>query len=80
VWKEGTSDLNDLVTNYFSNLFQTNVLEPDPVVINKVQRRVTHDMNESLIKPSTLEEVRKALFSNVDLNASGPYGLHAIFF
>jgi hypothetical protein len=80
IWKEDVTDLNNLVTNYFATLFPSEVLEPDPEVINKVHRRVTAEMNRVLLVPFTVDDVRKALFSIGDLKAPGPDGLHAIFF
>ena len=44
------------------------------------ERKVTNEMNRALLAPYTAEEVRKALFDIGDLKASGPDGLHAIFY
>jgi hypothetical protein len=41
---------------------------------------VTEEMNESLIAPFTVEDVKKAVFQIGDLKAPGPDGLHAIFY
>ena len=54
--------------------------DPGDFVLSKVKPRVTAAMNEVLCAPYTREEVKKALFNIGDLKASGPYGLHAIFF
>lgn len=80
VWHEGTDNLKAHVTGYFANLFTSEVLVPDPVVLSHVKKSVTIEMNEALLKPYTTEEVRKALFDIGDLKAPGPDGLYSIFY
>jgi hypothetical protein len=50
-----------VVFNYFSNLFESEVIDPDDGVLADVQRLVTDDMNRGLTAPFTAEEVKKAL-------------------
>ena len=52
----------------------------DPSVLEKVQPKVTYQMNTFLMAPYMAEDVKKAVFSIGDLKAPGPNGLHAIFF
>jgi hypothetical protein len=68
------------VHSYFSDLFTSEVLEPDDLVFNDIQRLVTDEMNVGLLAPFTAEEVKKALFNIGDLKAPGPDGLHAVFY
>jgi hypothetical protein len=42
--------------------------------------RVTEAMNEMVLKPLTLEDVKKGLWGIGDLKAPGPDGLHAVFY
>jgi hypothetical protein len=70
----------DLVHEYFTNLFTSEVGDPGEEALVDVQRRVTKEMNRGLMKPFTEEEVKKALWSIGDLKAPGPDGLHAIFY
>jgi hypothetical protein len=49
-------------------------------VLEKVQPRVSHDMNEKLTAPFSAEDVRKAAFSIGDYKAPGHDGLHAVFY
>jgi hypothetical protein len=70
----------NVVYDYFSGLFSSEVEEPDEAVFVDVQRLVTEDMNRGLLAPFSTEEVKKALFSIGDLKAPGPDGLHAVFY
>ena len=67
------------ILGYFSNLFKSEVVQPNPEVTSLVKRKVTDEMNKALLAPYTEDDVRKALFDIGDLKASGPDGLHAIF-
>jgi hypothetical protein len=60
--REGTEQLNPMISDYFAGLFTTEVDEPDPELIEKVVPRVNSEMNVALLKPYTAEEVKKALF------------------
>ena len=77
---EGMDILKPHIKGYFNNLFTSEVNFVDPAVINKVQTKVTDQMNDMLMAPYTADDVRKAVFSIGDLKAPGPDGLHAIFF
>jgi hypothetical protein len=79
-WVEGVADLNPLVSDYFVGLFTSEIEEPDPDIINKVNPKVDDRMNEQLLKPFMAYDVKKALFSIGDMKAPGADGLHAIFF
>jgi hypothetical protein len=79
-WVEGVADLNPLVSDYFAGLFTSEIEEPDPDIIDKVNPKVDDRMNEQLLKPFTADDVKKALFSIGDMKAPGADGLHAIFF
>lgn len=54
-------------------------MHPDPVMLSRVKRSVTNEMNEALLASYTAEEVRKALYDIGDLKAHRPDGLHAVF-
>ncbi|XP_051217512.1 uncharacterized protein [Lolium perenne] len=63
-----------------ASLFTTEIEEPDPELLNKVNPKVNEVMNEQLLRPFSAEDVKKALFSIGDMKAPGSDGLHAIFF
>lgn len=77
---EGMEDLNSHIQDYFSNLFTLEVQHTDPVVLQRVQRKVSDQMNSMLLAPFSADDVRKAVFSIGDLKTPGPDGLHALFF
>ena len=79
-WLEGTDDLNAHILNYFSHLFSSKVQQTNPVIMERVQRKVSDQMNNILMAPYTAEDVKKAISSIGDIKAPGPDGLHAIFF
>ena len=57
-WKEGSHELNPLISQYFAGLFSTEVDEPDPDILTKVNPRVTDLMNEGPLNPCMAEEVK----------------------
>jgi hypothetical protein len=77
---EGTNNLNPIILQFFTNLFssENNVIDSD--FLDKIVPTVTGEMNENLIAPFTMEDVKKAVFQIGDLKAPGPDGLHAIFY
>ncbi|XP_014755959.1 uncharacterized protein LOC104584065 [Brachypodium distachyon] len=77
---EDPAGMSTLIKFYFEGLFLSKVLEPDEEVLGKVKRKVTRDMNRSLLEPFTEEDVKKALFQIGDFKAPGPDGLHAVFY
>ena len=77
---EDNEEMGSLIKDYFYTLFTSEVQEVEEGVLADVDRRVTDEMNETLLAPFTKEEVKKALFSIGDLKAPGPDGIHAIFF
>ena len=79
-WLEGTSVINHLIHSYFTILFTSEVYETDPNFLAKVKEKVTVQMNEMLLNPYSSVEVKNVIDSIGDLKASGPDGLHAIFY
>jgi hypothetical protein len=79
-WVEGTAALKPLVLDYFSNLFSSEVQAINPIMIEKVQLRVSDVMNEKLTAPFSVDDVKKAIFSIGDFKAPGPDGLHVVFY
>jgi hypothetical protein len=69
-----------MISQYFAGLFSTEIDEPDLELLQKVTPKVNDTMNEQLMRPYSVEEVKKVLFSIGDMKAPGVDGLHAIFF
>jgi hypothetical protein len=78
--REGNSLIKPIITDYFSELFSTEMSETDHELLQKVQPKVTAYMNEHLLEPFTEEEVKKALHGIGDFKAPGTDGMHAVFF
>jgi hypothetical protein len=79
-WVEGTEELKPIILDYFSNLFSSEVEATDPAFLDKIQPRVSVEMNEKLRTPFTAEDVKKAAFSIGDFKAPRPDGIHAVFY
>jgi hypothetical protein len=77
---EDRDSMCDVVYNYFTYLFTSEVSALEESVFDDVQQLVTEDMNRGLLAPFTAEEVKKALFNIRDLKAPGSDGLHAVFY
>jgi hypothetical protein len=73
-------DLELCAVDFYQNLFSAQeVLEPD-VVLQHVPCKVSDDMKESLTRPFTVEEVKKAIFMMGLNKAPGLDGLTAGFY
>jgi len=68
------------ITNYFMSLFRTNGLYDSHELTDVVQRKITEEMNNSLIKEFTPEEVKAVVDSIGDLKAPGPDEMPAVFY
>jgi predicted metal-dependent phosphoesterase TrpH len=80
VLREENSQLKGIITNYFTDLFSSEVDATNINLLQKVKPRVSAEMNERLLAPFTEEEVKKALFAIGDFKAPETDGMHAIFF
>lgn len=58
-WHEGTANVVPVVKSYFDHLFTSHVNDPGEDVLNKVERKVTPEMNAGLLAPFTAEEVAR---------------------
>ena len=71
-WLEGMPGLNTHIQNYFTHLFTSEVQHTNPNLLQKVQPKVTEQMNDFLMAPFSADDVKKAVFSIGDLKAPGP--------
>jgi hypothetical protein len=68
------------ITNYFMQLFTSNVNGDAQQLLNAVQTRVTLEMNEQLMQEFTDEEIKAALDNIGDLKAPGPDDMAVVFY
>ncbi|XP_024196036.1 uncharacterized protein LOC112199223 [Rosa chinensis] len=74
--------IEDVVVNYFQQIFasQESNLEAQDVVLQSIDVRVTTEMNDSLLAPYTVEEIKEALFQMHPYKAPRPDGMSPFFF
>jgi hypothetical protein len=77
---QGEVEKQDFITNYFMQLFSSNVDGDAQHLLDAVQTRVTTEMNTQLMADFTEEEIKCALDNIADLKALGPDGMAAIFY
>nr|GMD47359.1 peroxidase 64 [Ipomoea batatas] len=78
-WPERGNDLNSLMINYFSNLFQGTLGSLSPVLDN-FAKKISHAQNVGLVRSFTIEEIKMALFDMKSEKSLGLDGLLPGFF
>ena len=79
VWHTWNNGLQQLIFNYFGDLFKLGGSDVEPILCN-VPRRVTEEQNRYLLNPFEAEEVKTAPFSMHPDKAPGPDGMNLGFF
>ncbi|KAL4363533.1 hypothetical protein GQ457_04G019830 [Hibiscus cannabinus] len=79
VWKEGTASVLNIPVDYFSGLFTSSSFE-NSEILNHILPTVTSDMNASLLRPLTADEVVTAFRDIGPGKASGIDGFPSSFF
>jgi hypothetical protein len=54
---EGIEALKPIIFDYFANLFSSEVSSTDAAVLDKIQTKVTPEMNDRLLNPFSAEDV-----------------------
>lgn len=70
LWQEWGNGLEELITNYYSELFTTSQTQWEEV-IQKVPSTITQQENELLLKPVTQEEVKVPCFQCIQIRRRG---------
>ena len=79
-WQEDENKIEEVVVDYYSNLFTSNKLENFTELLDAIQPKVSTNMNEELTRPFIAQEVKVALKQMYPLKAPGLDGMHPIFF
>ena len=79
-WKTFEDQISQVAENYFHDLFTSENTIDMESVLDVVEKRFTTKMNNSLLQPYTVEEVRHALFQIHPSKSPGPNGMSHFFF
>lgn len=79
-WCETIESIADVAVSYFEKLYTTSHLTRMFKVINTIPSKVSPEMNQSLIKEFSNEEVKAPLKQMHPTKAPGPDSMSAIFF
>jgi hypothetical protein len=79
-WKVELSDIEQLTSDYFSQLFTSSNPTQVDEVVQYVDKVVTPQMNEDLIRPYSKDEVKAAFFQMHTSKAPDPDGMSPLFF
>lgn len=71
VWKDDDSNMEEIVVDYYNNLFTSSQPKDFTELLNVVQLKVSMAMNEELTQSFTRAEVRLALKQMYPLKAPG---------
>ena len=80
IWQEDEGKIEEVVVEYYNNLFTSSSPSKFSELLQAIQPKVTPSMNQMLLKPFTGEEVRLALKQMHLLKAPGPDGMPPLFF
>lgn len=79
-WAEEEVEKCSFISNFYGSLFRSNGGRASQQLLDAVERKVTNEMNDFLMRPFSAEEVPAALDSIGDLKAPGPDGMPALFY
>lgn len=79
-WLDNDSDIAQGFTGYFKSLFSSEGSRDWSTVLNCVNQRVSSEMNNDLLSPISVEEVKAAVFQLGGLKAPGPDGFSGTFY
>lgn len=80
VWQGSDEDMQSIVLNYFSSIYQSDQPSQFSPITDAIERRVTDEMNNSLLKEFRPDEVRQALHQMHPTKSLGPDGMPPLFF
>ena len=78
-WETWEGGLQELITNYFQDLFTSSSCDADPILRN-VDRRVANSENRFLLADFDAQEIKDVIFSMHRDKSPGPDGMNPGFF
>ncbi|XP_031120447.1 uncharacterized protein LOC116023586 [Ipomoea triloba] len=80
-WTDDPAILSSHITNFFSSLFCRDPNGPDDTLppIDEA-RKISRAQADSLVRPASLDEVRKAIMGMKNFESPGPDGIPALFY
>ena len=80
IWRENKEEVEGIILDYFKEIYSTSFPEEFRSSLGVIDRRVSDDMNDALLKEFQVEEVRRALKQMHPTKSPGPDGMSPIFF
>ena len=80
IWQSDMSRITTITEEYYTYLFTASHLRNMEMILEAVDKVVTHDMAHSLTQPHSEEEVKVALFSMHPSKSQGLDGISPFFF
>ena len=79
VWRTGEQQIGRITEEYFQKIFSTSCPTNVDEVLTAVDRVVSEEMNQELLRPFSGEEVRNACFQMHPSKSLGPDGMSPFF-
>ena len=80
IWRENEEEVDGIILDYFKEIYSTSFPVEFGSSLRVIDRRVSDDMNDSLLKEFRVEEVRRALKQMHLTKSPGPDDTSPIFF
>ncbi|KAL0439752.1 UNVERIFIED_CONTAM: hypothetical protein Slati_2458200 [Sesamum latifolium] len=81
-WCSSLEGIRQIISSYFHTLFQTSNPSAEAIdgILRGMPRKVSNELNETLLQPFSPDEVRHALFQMYPYKSSGRDGMSLVFY